>query len=136
MPSGYSSTPLARKLGIKSEYALLFYKRPDHFFDLFSDFPADVQIEEIPKTENADYIHLFFTEKADLVQTVPIYKAALKKHGLLWVSWPKGKSKIETDINREIVREELLKTGLVDIKVAAIDENWSGLKFVYRKADR
>ncbi len=63
-------------------------------------------------------------------------KPALKKSGILWVSWPKGASKIQTDLKREPIREHLLKTGLVDIKVCAVDEDWSGLKFMYRKEDR
>ena len=71
-----------------------------------------------------------------LKNTIISLKDGLKQNGILWVSWPKGSSKIETDINREIVRSIVLKSGLVDIKVCAVDEDWSGLKFMYRLKDR
>ena len=71
-----------------------------------------------------------------LIEAINLYKPALKQTGMLWVSWPKGGSSIKSDLKREPIREFLLSIGLVDIKVASIDENWSGLKFVYRKKDR
>ena len=85
---------------------------------------------------SADFIHLFLTTEDELISVVQKYKPALKKTGLLWVSWPKGGSNILTDIKRDIIREHLLSVGLVDVKVAAIDTDWSGLKFVYRLKDR
>ena len=70
-------------------------------------------------------------------KSLKIYeKIALKKNGLFWVSWPKGSSKIKTELNRDLIREYLIKIGLVDVKVVAIDQDWSGLKFVYRLIDR
>ena len=69
-------------------------------------------------------------------QLFPKAMEAIKKTGMVWISWPKGKSKITTDLNRDMIREYGLSIGLVDVKVAAMDEDWSGLKFVYRKADR
>ncbi len=136
MPTaGYSGTPLAKKLGIKSGFKYWVYKAPGHYFDLFDDLPSGLN-----KTENLesemDFVHLFCTDKEDLKQMIPEVKGNLKKEGLTWISWPKGSSKIPTDINREVVRELGLASGLVDVKVAAIDEDWSGLKFVYRKKDR
>lgn len=136
MPSGYSGTPLAKKLGIKSGHCYLLYNEPKHYFDLFLDLPDNTIRLTTIKNETADFIHIFCTTEGELAKTVTRYKPALKKTGMLWVSWPKGSSKIKTDLKREPIRDYLLSVGLVDIKVAAIDENWSGLKFVYRLKDR
>lgn len=134
--SGYSTTPLSKKLGIKEHYTYLLYNQPKHYFSLFSDLPSNITLLDDIKTETADFIHLFCTTEKELTKIVETFKPALKKTGLLWVSWPKGSSKITTDLKRDLIREHILSIGLVDIKVAAIDENWSGLKFVYRLKDR
>ena len=134
--SGYSSTPLAKKLGLKDRYKYLLYNQPKHYFSLFSDLPDNISTLDTILTNTADFIHLFFTTVEELKIVVTKYKPALKKSGILWVSWPKGSSKISTDLKRDIIREHLLSIGLVDVKVAAIDDNWSGLKFVYRLKDR
>lgn len=136
MPHGYSGTPLAKKLGIKAGFSLLFYQRPDHYFDLFADWPAETVERSDIETEDTDFIHLFVQEFSELQSIFPRYMAALKKDGLLWISWPKGSSKISTDLKRDPIREYVLEQGLVDVKVAAVDADWSGLKFVYRKKDR
>lgn len=136
MPSGYSGTTLAKKLGLKEGFSILLYQQPDYYFDLFTDLPANyTPLGEIA-FETADFIHLFCTTFAELQSVASTYKAALKKNGLLWISWPKGKSSIKTDLKRDMIRNYLLDLGLVDVKVAAIDEDWSGLKFVYRLKDR
>jgi len=136
MSEGYSKTPLARKLGLKEGFKIILYNPPDHYWELFSDVPEYIEvIEEIPE-EGLDFIHLFCTSLDELTGIAGKYKSGLKKNGLMWVSWPKGSSSITTDLKREPVREHLLDIGLVDIKVAAIDKDWSGLKFVYRKKDR
>ncbi len=137
MPSGYSKTPLAKKLGIKEGFSVLLHDAPEHYWSLFSDLPEALSIVEgIPMGEKIDFIHLFFTSWDDLTAHALKYKEALKKDGLMWVSWPKGKSKILTDLKRDPIREYLLDIGLVDVKVAAVDDDWSALKFVYRKKDR
>jgi len=134
---GYSGTPLAKKLGIKDGFTLLLVNQPDHYKSLFKDFPLNVKEVKRPKPETVDFIHVFCTTRKDFKKHLPKSKTALKKDGMIWVSWPKGTSKIETNINRESVRDYMLsQIGLVDIKVAAIDVDWSGLKFVYRKEDR
>ncbi|MCA9998900.1 MAG: hypothetical protein KDE56_24225, partial [Anaerolineales bacterium] len=84
----------------------------------------------------ADFIHLFTVSMAELETLLPQLKAALTKDGMLWISWPKKAAKIATDLDGNRVRELGLATGLVDVKVAAVDEVWSGLKFVYRREDR
>ncbi|AWX46100.1 hypothetical protein HME9304_03132 [Flagellimonas maritima] len=134
--AGYSRTPLAKKLGIKEGHSILVYKEPSHYWSLFEDLPENISVQKKPGTENVDFIHIFCTSIAELHDIAKKYKAALKKDGMLWASWPKGSSKIDTDLKREPVRDHLLSIGLVDIKVAAVDENWSGLKFVYRLKDR
>ena len=137
MSAGYSTTPLAKKLGIKNGFTCMFYNKPKNYFELFSDFPSDVKIyKRISKNIKVDFIHLFLTSFSDLLKIAPKYKEALLRTGILWVSWPKGGSSITTNLKRDLIRDYLLKLGLVDIKVVAIDENWSGLKFVYRIKDR
>ena len=135
-PTGYSKTHLARKLGIKEEFKIHLIGYPSHYFDLFADYPDDVQIVKNPTPESLDFIHLFCTSLKELMRLSAKFKPLLKKSGMLWISWPKGKSSIATDLKRDMIREYLLENGLVDVKVAAIDEDWSGLKFVYRLTDR
>jgi hypothetical protein len=136
MPAGYSGTPLAKKLGLKENFSVLLYNEPSHYLGLFADFPENIIFREDGKNESIDFIHLFCTTLEELQTSVSTYKPLLKKTGLLWISWPKGSSKIKTDLKREPVRDYLLGVALVDVKVAAIDDNWSGLKFVYRLKDR
>ena len=117
-------------------YNYILYNEPKHYFSLFSDLPDRIIPIDKIQSETADFIHLFFTTEAELKPIVQRYTPVLKKTGLLWISWPKGSSKISTDLKRDAIREHLLSSGLVDVKVAAIDEDWSGLKFVYRLKDR
>ena len=134
--SGYSTTPLAKKLGIKEHFQYLLYNQPEHYFTLFSDLPDNITSIETIIENSADFIHLFLTTEDELISMVRKYKPALKKTGVLWISWPKGSSKKLTDLKRDFIREHLLSIGLVDVKIAAIDADWSGLKFVYRLKDR
>ena len=136
MTAGYSATPLAKKLGLKEGFKVLLYKPPKDYFELFSDLPKNLDIVTNEPWENIDFIHLFFTSFNTLKTIVKKYIGALKKDGLLWISWPKGQSTIKTDLKRDLIRKHVLNLGLVDIKVAAIDQDWSGLKFVYRTKDR
>ncbi len=133
--TAYSGTPLAKKLGIKEGYSVLLVNEPKHYLTLFEDMP-EVNYVLSPSEENVDFIHLFSTSKATFEKQSLKLKPALKMTGMLWVSWPKGSSKIETDMNRDYIREYLLKNGLVDVKVCAVDQDWSGLKFMYRIKDR
>lgn len=137
MAAGYSGTPLIKKLGIKPGFKVFFYEAaPAYVERMQHDFPGEVEVLETPAEQRLDFIHAFFTSMEELEKAAPLLMKALKKTGMLWVSWPKGKSSIKTDLKREPVRECLLEIGLVDVKVAAIDEDWSGLKFVYRLKDR
>ena len=136
MSEGYSGTPLAKKLGIKEGFKIMLYNQPEHYFELFSDLPNELDTLKDITVESADFIHLFCTTFDELKRIIVQYKPALKKTGLLWISWPKGSASIQTDLKRDIIREYLLEIGLVDVKVAAVDKDWSGLKFVYRLKDR
>jgi hypothetical protein len=89
-----------------------------------------------PKRGPLDFIQFFTKERRELEAALPRLKGAMAQTGMLWVSWPKGSSKVPTDLNENAVRELALKHGLVDVKVCAVDETWSGLKLVYRLKDR
>ena len=136
MTAGYSGTPLAKKLGVKKDFKILLYNSPSHYWDLFSDLPENIQVIQKGEDQSIDFIHLFCTTQQELHETVSTYHGTMKKTGMLWISWPKGTSKIKTDLKRDMIREYLLSIGLVDTKVAAVDDDWSGLKFVYRLKDR
>ncbi|NHF59008.1 DUF3052 domain-containing protein [Flavobacteriaceae bacterium TP-CH-4] len=137
MSSGYSKTPLGKKLGLKEGFKIVLYQQPENYFDLLQYWPEGIAILEDAQTESSDFIHLFCLHFEELQQVLSTYIQALKKNGSLWVSWPKGTSGIETDLNRDVIREYILKTTpLVDVKVAAVDQDWSGLKFMYRLKNR
>ena len=136
MSIGYSGTPLAKKLGLKDNFNVSLYNQPSHYRSLFSDWPDSIQMIINIEEESVDFIHLFIHSFDELKKVFNGYKNSLTKDGLLWVSWPKMSSKIKTDLKRDIIREYGLGQGLVDVKIASIDQNWSGIKFVYRLKDR
>lgn len=137
MDAGYSKTPLGKKLGLKEGFKILLYNQPKHYFDLLHYWPNGMEVLESIQPESTDFIHLFCLEMEEFKEVVKKYIRALKKNGSVWISWPKGTSEIETDLNRDLIRDYVLKnTGLVDIKVAAVDQDWSGLKFMYRLENR
>jgi hypothetical protein len=135
MAAGYSGTPLAKKLGIKAKMTALILAPPADYLKEMSAALQDVEQVKALKGK-IDFIHLFSKSKSELAAKFPRLKEHLKPDGLLWISWPKGGSKIETDLSENIVRTIGLASGLVDVKVCAVDEVWSGLKFVHRKTDR
>ena len=135
MPAGYSGTPLVKKLGLRAGHRARVVDAPDHYLDLLGTLPGDVTFAKT--TRGAfDFIHLFSTRAADLRRRLPTLRNALEPDGLLWISWPKKTSSIASDLDGNGVRAIGLDAGLVDVKVCAVDEDWSGLKFVYRKRDR
>ena len=136
MSSGYSKTPLTKKLGLKAGFKIHLNNVPDYYIDLFDELPKNLVFTKAIGVLNLDFIHAFFTQEENLKASVHKLKDGIKQTGILWVSWPKGKSKIKTDINRELVRSVVLDAGLVDTKVCAVNEDWSGLKFMYRLKDR
>jgi len=102
---------------------------------LLGELPQGAILED-KLSKNAAFIHYFTKEKSSLSSDFLKLKKALLPDGALWISWPKGASKVPTDLNENIIRKLGLRSGLVDVKVAAIDETWSGLKFVFRLKDR
>lgn len=134
--AGYSKTPLWKKLGIKENHNGLLINSPENYFELLEETPLDTSWTDQLNDAPYDFVHVFATELKTLEDGWKKWKSVLKKDGILWVSWPKGASKMETDLNGNIVRELGLKGGLVDMKVCAVDNDWSGLKFMYRKKDR
>ena len=133
--TGYSGTPLTRKLGVQQDYSVLLVNEPKHYLSLFEDMP-EVNYIEKPTKQSVDFIHLFCTDKTKFEKQSLQLKSALKMTGILWVSWPKGSSKIKNDLGRDYIREFLLQNGLIDVKVCAVNQDWSGLKFMYRFKDR
>ncbi|GMN10348.1 DUF3052 family protein [Croceitalea sp. MTPC9] len=133
---GYSGTPLEKKLGIKERYVIQVLNAPKRYIDFFFSFPKDVQIVNEDEKIPIDFAHIFCTTAKELEANFTNAKSNLKKTGILWVSWPKKSSKIPTEIDKFKVMDYGLKSGLVDTKVAAIDADWSGHKFVYRTKDR
>lgn len=135
--AGYSGTPLIKKLGLKSGQRACILNVPENYPKTLGPLPAGIKLSQrLPKTRKLDFIHYFTKERKQLEKVFPQLKATLNWDGSLWISWPKGASKVPTDLNENIVREIGLDLGLVDVKVAAIDAIWSGLKFVHRVKDR
>lgn len=135
MPAGYSRTPLVKKLGIKPGFKVFFANPPDNLQTLLGELPKNVTLLNKPMNP-VDYIHLFTKNREELQTQLPILKEALAINGLFWISWPKKAAKVATNLDGNVVRDIGLRNGLVDVKVCAVDEIWSGLKFVYRLKDR
>jgi len=135
--SGYSGTPLAKKLGLKDGQRVGFVDLPDTLGDLATArvFSSIARVGAWSKLANGpfDYLHLFTKSAAELEQAVPALQDRMDRDGILWVSWPKKAAKVETDVTGDVVRAEVLRHKLVDIKVCAVDEVWSGLKMMIRK---
>jgi hypothetical protein len=135
MTAGYSKRPLIQKLGIKPGFRLMILNPPPGYEATLGPLPTDVTVAT-DLTGPLDFIHFFTQRRAELEAHFPHLKQALVKDGSLWISWPKGASKVPTDLNENIIREIGLAHGLVDVKVAAVDQVWSGLKFMVRVRDR
>lgn len=131
-----SSAPLAKKLGIKSGDTILLVNRPKHYLSLFKDFPDDVTLLKGGRAEEVDFIHLFVKSTVEFEDRYQHLKPLLKKDGIMWVSWPKEKSKTSPTIHRDSIRSYILDHGLVDTKECSIDANWSGLMFVFNVVDK
>ena len=134
--AGYSKNPLWKKLGIKEGHHCFLFQSPTNYFELLEETPTESEWDDTLEKVSYDFMHVFLTELEVLKSNWDRWKAKLKKDGSLWVSWPKGTSKVKTDLNGNVVRSFGLEGGLVDVKVCAVDDDWSGLKFMYRKKDR
>jgi hypothetical protein len=130
--AGYSGTPLVRKLGFAAGMRVHLAAAPEHFAGLLGELPDDIRVLQRPAAD-LDLAMLFVTERAALARGLQRLQPKLQPAGMIWVAWPKEASKVPTDITEDVVREVALPRGLVDVKVCAIDEVWSGLKLVIRK---
>ena len=132
--AGYSATPLARKLGIKEGHRIAFPGAPGHFEGLL-DLPDGVALRARARGP-LDVIVFFTTRRSELERRLPALRRALDPAGGLWIAWPKRASGVQTDITEDVARELGYENALVDNKVCAIDETWSGLRLVIRLRDR
>jgi len=132
--AGYSGTPLVKKLGIKEGANILFVNAPKNFVHQL-DLPTGITISGKSKRP-LDFVLLFVKTIREMENEFSRYAARLTPAGMLWVSWPKKTSGLQSDLNENVVRDIGLAKGMVDVKVCAVDEVWSGLKFVFRLKDR
>jgi len=130
--SGYSGTPLARKLGVREGACVWPMAAPEHYLALLEPLPPGVGFVAKPG-KGVDLAHLFCTQRAVLVDALGRCRRTLAPDATVWVSWPKKAAKVPTDITEDTIREVALPLGFVDVKVCAVDEVWSGLKLVVRK---
>jgi len=133
--TGYSGTPLVKKLGIKPGFRLYAKNPPANYEELIAPLPEKVKILRRLANE-LDMIHFFTTSRVELANNIGTYMSHIKQDGMIWVSWPKKASKVPTDMTEDVVRRHALPIGLVDVKVCAVDDVWSGLKLVIRKEFR
>ena len=132
--AGYSGTPLYKKLGIKAGQRAWFAGHPSGYEDELHNIGDFQKVQKLGK--ELDFLHFFTASRKALASEIPKLRDAMKANGTLWISWPKKAAGVPTDLDQNIVREIGLKAGLVDVKVCAVDETWSGLKFVFRLKDR
>ncbi len=141
--AGYSGTPLPAKLGIKKDHRIALIQAPAGFAKILGDLPEGVKVSaasrERKRPENVDLfdVMIFFTDsRAELVKEFRGLAERLSPAGGLWIAWPKKASGVPTDLTEDRIREIGLEAGLVDNKVCAVDDTWSGLRFVHRLKDR
>jgi len=130
--AGYSGTPLAKKLGIKEGYRVRIKNAPDDYLELVSPTPENVRISKSLR-KDVDIFHFFTRSSSELKAQLPKLIAAIDQNGMIWISWPKKSSGVSSSVTEDTIRSVALPLGLVDVKVCAVDETWSGLKLVIRK---
>jgi hypothetical protein len=133
--TGYSGTPLLKKPGIKEGFKIYIQNPPENYFHFLGPMPPEVKIVKSLK-KPLDFIALFLNNQQEYEIVLPQVLEALAPNGMIWASWPKVSSQIKTDLSDTVIRQFALKKGLVDIKVCAVDETWSGLKLVTPVKDR
>ena len=133
--AGYSAKPLAKKLGIKPAAHVYLEGAPANYLELLDPLPEHVAFATLPGLDT-DLVHLFTKSRFELEQALPRYLEVLRPDAVIWVSWPKRSAKVETDLTEDVIREVALPLGLVDVKVCAVDDVWSGLKLVVRLKNR
>ncbi len=133
--AGYSGRSLVEKLGLKSHMRVLFQNSPDDYSITLGPLPLDVTVLK-RASGLLNFIQIFVTRRRELENAIPRLVCNLTGDGALWISWPKGSSGVPTDLKEAAVRAVVLPHDLVDVKVCAVDETWSGLKFVFRLKNR
>jgi hypothetical protein len=136
--AGYSGTPLVRKLGLKRGMRVHLIDPPDHYWQLLGENAASMGVDQIAEDadQKADFIHVFATDRVILERALASARKCMHQDGMVWASWPKRSSGVASDIGRTEVMAAGKEAGLVDIKVCALDEVWSGLKFVIPTRER
>ncbi len=132
MTTGYSGTPLAKKLNLRDGQRCWFHAMPDSVADEIGEYALDLTLVA-DAASGIDVAHIFVTERIALEMRLKALRQQIAKDGHIWVSWPKKASKVPTDITEDVIRDICLPLGLVDTKVCAVDAVWSGLKLVIRK---
>ncbi len=132
MPSGYSGTPLPKKLGLKETSHLHLINSPDDYESLLGELPPGLVLDQ-KLTRSTTIVHLFVVQRSHLTSQLGKLRKTIAPDATVWVSWPKKASKVTTDVTEDTIREVALPLGFVDIKVCAVSEVWSGLKLMIRK---
>ena len=135
MPAGYSGTALAKKLGIKPGHKVATVNEPADFRALLVDLPKDVHLDA-ELGGQPDVVVAFYTERADLDADLDSLASAVFPDRAIWLAWPKKSARVATDLTGDVVRASVLVTKLVDVKVCAISDTWSGLEVVWRREHR
>ncbi|HEX4486844.1 MAG TPA: hypothetical protein VH088_11285 [Terriglobales bacterium] len=133
--AGYSGTPLPKKLGIKENFRVVLHAMPPDVSANLREALADCKVLKKPSAP-LDFVMLFSKRRAELSQLLPVYSRLLAPEGIFWVSWPKRSSGVACDMNENDIRDIGLGIGLVDVKVCAVNDVWSGLKFMIPVKDR
>jgi hypothetical protein len=133
--AGVSATPLPRKLGIKSGQRIVTIGAPANYRELLSDMPPDAVVTN-RISRAARFVHLFVRSRRELARQLAALREKIDDSGIIWVSWPKKSSGVSTDLTEDVIRNEALPLGFVDVKVCAVDETWSGLKLMIRRTKR
>lgn len=134
-PAGYSGTPLPRKLGIKQGHRVAFPGAPADFAETLGELPTEVTVKRAARAP-LDVVVLFVRRRSELARRIEALGRAIHPDGGLWIAWPKRASGVATDMTEDVVRDLGLPLGMVDNKVCAIDETWSGLRLVWRRENR
>ncbi len=133
--AGYSGTPLFKKLGIKEDFRVRTKNAPVNYLELIDPIPDGALISETIRSK-INIWHLFTKSRRELEKQLPTAMKQIEQDGMIWVSWPKKSSGVKTDVTEDTIRDVALPMGIVDVKVCAVDETWSGLKLVIRKENR
>jgi hypothetical protein len=133
--SGYSGTPLLKKLGIKEGFVCKIIQSPYNYIELFESFPQNIVINP-PQSGNFDFIHYFTKSAEQLLIDIHYLRNAIRQNGMIWISWPKKASGRKSDLTEDLIRSVALSNGLVDVKVCAVDDIWSALKLVIPVKER